>query len=148
MTVTIIGTGLIGCSMSYRLKETGFAQKIIGVDNNPEHLLEALHLGWIDVALPLNEAIAQSEMIIIAVPVDVILLLLPALLDQLDKQVLMDVGSTKKLICASVAGHLNKKRFVATHPMWGTEKDGPRRDLAAVRPGPAWRVRRCLCAYQ
>ena len=111
--------------MSYRLKETGFAQKIIGVDNNPEHLLEALHLGWIDVALPLNEAIAQSEMIIIAVPVDVTLLLLPALLDQLDKQVLMDVGSTKKLICASVAGHLNKKRFVATHPMWGTEKDGP-----------------------
>jgi prephenate dehydrogenase len=35
------------------------------------------------------------------------------------------VGSTKKVICNSVADHPNRKRFVATHPMWGTEKDGP-----------------------
>ncbi|TNY02733.1 prephenate dehydrogenase, partial [Escherichia coli] len=30
MTVTIIGTGLIGGSMAIALKEKGFAQKIIG----------------------------------------------------------------------------------------------------------------------
>ena len=37
----------------------------------------------------------------------------------------MDVGSTKKMICQAIEGSVNRKRFVATHPMWGTEKDGP-----------------------
>ena len=82
MTVTIIGTGLIGCSMAYRLKETGFAQKIIGVDNNPNHLQKALQLGWIDEAMPLSGAIAQSNLIIIAIPVDATLPVLTSVLDK------------------------------------------------------------------
>jgi prephenate dehydrogenase len=125
MTITIIGTGLIGCSLANRLKETGFTKKIIGVDNKPENVQAALELGWIDETLPLDEAIKQSELIVIAIPVDATLLLLPGLLSKLDKQVLMDVGSTKEIICGSVVNHLNRGRFVATHPMWGTEKDGP-----------------------
>ena len=125
MIITIIGTGLIGCSMANRLRETGFAQKIIGVDNNAENLNTALGLGWIDEALVLDEALKQSALIIIAVPVDATLQLLPGLLSKLDKQVLMDVGSTKGIICNAVSTHKNRGRFVATHPMWGTEKDGP-----------------------
>ena len=125
MTVTIIGTGLIGSSMASRLKETGFAQKVIGVDNDTQNLSLAMQLGWIDDAMPLNEAMGQSELIIIAIPVDATLQLLPDLLDKTDKQVVMDVGSTKKMICDSVAGTRKRKNFVATHPMWGTEKSGP-----------------------
>jgi prephenate dehydrogenase len=125
MTVTIIGTGLIGCSLANRLKETGFAKKIIGLDNKPQNVQTALALGWIDETLDLDEAIKQSELIIIAIPVDATLELLPGLLSKLDKQVLMDVGSTKEIICGSVANNINRGRFVATHPMWGTEKDGP-----------------------
>jgi prephenate dehydrogenase len=125
MTVTIIGTGLIGCSLANRLKETGFAEKIIGVDNKPENIQTALELGWIDDASDLDEAIPQSELIIIAIPVDATLELLPVLLSKLDRQVLMDVGSTKEIICASVSNNTKRGRFVATHPMWGTEKDGP-----------------------
>lgn len=111
--------------MANRLKETGFAQKIIGVDNSAENLETALELGWIDEALALDEAIIQSALIIIAIPVDATLQLLPGLLSKLDKQVLMDVGSTKGIICNAVSAHKNRGRFVATHPMWGTEKDGP-----------------------
>jgi prephenate dehydrogenase len=125
MTITIIGTGLIGCSMANRLKETGFAQKIIGVDKSIKNIAIALQLGWIDETLPLDEAIRQSELIVIAIPVDATLQLLPGLLSKLDKQVLMDVGSTKEIICNSVLNNINRGRFVATHPMWGTEKDGP-----------------------
>ena len=125
MTVTIIGTGLIGCSLANRLKETGFAQKIIGVDKNPENLKMAHQLGWIDEAMQLDDAIAQSVLIIIAIPVDATLQLLPALLNKLDKQVLVDVGSTKGIICNAVTGNKKRGRFVASHPMWGTEKDGP-----------------------
>lgn len=125
MTITIIGTGLIGCSLANRLKETGFARRIIGVDNNSAHLHKALELGWIDEAKPLDEAVLQSGLIVIAIPVDATLQLLPGLLTKLDKQVLMDVGSTKDIICRLVNAHKNRGRFVATHPMWGTEKDGP-----------------------
>lgn len=125
MTVTIIGTGLIGCSLANRLKETGIAKKIIGVDNNSQNLQTALALGWIDETPDLDSAIQQSEVIVMAIPVDATLELLPGLLSKLDKQVLMDVGSTKEIICGSVKNHLNRGRFVATHPMWGTEKDGP-----------------------
>jgi prephenate dehydrogenase len=125
MTITIIGTGLIGCSMANRLKETGFAQKIIGVDNSIQNIATALQLGWIDETLPLEEAIKQSELIVIAIPVDATLQLLPGLLSKLQKQVLMDVGSAKEIICGSVLNNKNRGRFVATHPMWGTEKDGP-----------------------
>ena len=125
MTVTIIGTGLIGCSLANRLKVTGFAKKIIGLDNKPQNVQTALELGWIDETMDLDSAIKQSELIIIAIPVDATLELLPGLLHKLDKQVLMDVGSTKEIICGSVVNNLNRGRFVATHPMWGTEKDGP-----------------------
>ena len=125
MTVTIIGTGLIGCSLANRLKETGFAKKIIGLDNKPQNVQTALSLGWIDESLDLDEAIKQSELIVIAIPVDATLQLLPGLLSKLDKQVLMDVGSTKEIICRSVINNIKRGRFVATHPMWGTEKNGP-----------------------
>jgi prephenate dehydrogenase len=125
MTVTVIGTGLIGCSMAWRLKETGFAQKVVGVDNNQQHLQTALQLGWIDESMSLPEAMAESRLIIIAIPVDATLQLLPTLLDQIDQQVVMDVGSTKNVICSSVSGHAKRSRFVGTHPMWGTEKEGP-----------------------
>ncbi len=125
MTITIIGTGLIGCSLAKRLKKTGFARRIIGVENTSTHFYKALELGWIDEAKPLDEAVMQSDLIVIAIPVDATLQLLPGLLTKLDKQVLMDVGSTKDIICSLVNAHKNRGRFVATHPMWGTEKDGP-----------------------
>ncbi len=111
--------------MAYRLKETCFATSITGVDKDPKNLKLALELGWIDQALPLDEAIVQSDLVIIAIPVDATLHILPGLMDKINGQVVMDVGSTKKLICDSLTGSPNHKRFVATHPMWGTEKSGP-----------------------
>ena len=111
--------------MAYRLKETGFAQKIIGVDNDAQNLATAKELGWIDQAMSMDEAVAQSELVIIAIPVDATLKLLQGLMQKIDRQVVMDVGSTKKMICDSISKNPNRKRFVASHPMWGTEKSGP-----------------------
>ena len=125
MTVTIIGTGLIGCSMAYRLKECGFADRIIGVDQDQSNLETAILLGWIDEAMKMNEALALSKLVILAVPVDATLQMVPGLLDGIQQQVIMDVGSTKKMIGAVISEKRNRGRFVATHPMWGTEKSGP-----------------------
>ena len=125
MVITIFGTGLIGCSLANRLKETRFAEKIIGVDNNRQNLDESLQLGWIDLAMDPDEAVALADLIVLAIPVDAVLSLLPELLSRVGNKVVMDVGSTKKMIGDAVKDHEGRKRYVATHPMWGTEKSGP-----------------------
>ena len=125
MIVTIIGTGLIGGSMALTLKEKGFATKVIGVDASEQHLTQALALGIIDEAHTLQDAVALSDLIIIATPINAAENLLPQILDNTNKQVVMDVGSTKNNICKIVGAHPKRGRFVATHPMWGTEYSGP-----------------------
>ncbi len=125
MIVTIIGTGLIGGSMALTLKEKGFATKVIGVDASEQHLTQALALGIIDEAHNLQDAVALSDLIIIATPINAAENLLPQILDITNKQVVMDVGSTKDNICKIVGAHPKRGRFVATHPMWGTEYSGP-----------------------
>ena len=37
MRLTVIGIGLIGGSMAMTLKQKGFVDHVIGVDNNPLH---------------------------------------------------------------------------------------------------------------
>jgi prephenate dehydrogenase len=124
-TVTIIGTGLIGGSLALVLKDKGLALHIIGVDNNKENQHKALQLGIVDEILPLKEAIRKSGLIVLAVPVDALFSLLPLVLDEVDQQVVMDMGSTKQNVIEAVANHPKRGRFAATHPMWGTEYKGP-----------------------
>ena len=126
MTVTIVGVGLIGGSLALAMKEKGLAQKIIGVEANKEHQEKALELGLVDEIMELDEAIKESDLIVLATPVNAVVRLLPEILDKIsDKQIVMDVGSTKDGIMEAVNGHSNRGRFVATHPMWGTEHSGP-----------------------
>ena len=126
MTITIIGPGLIGGSMALSLRESGFSDRIIGVDTNPAHGARAIELGLVDEVLPLAVAIGLSQVIVVATPVDSLIRVLPQVLDLMDNnQVVLDVGSTKMPVLAAVAGHPNRGRFVATHPMAGTEYSGP-----------------------
>ncbi|MEO1262470.1 MAG: prephenate dehydrogenase [Bacteroidota bacterium] len=124
MTVTIIGTGHIGGSMAISLLENGFAKKIIGVDRNQESLDKALRRRIIDEDMSLEDGVRQADLIILATPVDAMLQLLPTILDKVDDQVVIDVGSTKRNILESVKNHPRRKNYVATHPMAGTEYSG------------------------
>ncbi len=124
MIIAIVGLGLIGGSLAITLKENGFAKTIIGVDKNSESEDKALRRRIIDEALPLDEAIAKADFIIVATPVDVMKTVLPEVLDKVDKQVVLDVGSTKETLLEVLKKHKNRGRFVATHPMAGTEFSG------------------------
>jgi prephenate dehydrogenase len=46
-------------------------------------------------------------------------------MDLVDRQIVIDLGSTKQEIVDAVRHHPKRRRFVATHPMWGTEHSGP-----------------------
>ncbi|HLO82522.1 MAG TPA: prephenate dehydrogenase [Chitinophagaceae bacterium] len=128
--IAIIGVGLIGGSLALQLNEKGLAATITGVENDAEHAAKALELELVDQMAGLDEAIAGADVVILAIPVDTIAKILPALLDKLDKQILIDLGSTKSALVNSVKDHPKRGRYVASHPMWGTEYSGP---AAAVK---------------
>ncbi|QBQ41309.1 prephenate dehydrogenase [Sphingobacterium psychroaquaticum] len=125
MNIAIVGIGLIGGSIGIRLKETQFAQKTIGVEKNEANQKKALQLGLVDEILPLEEALKQAKIIILTIPVDAIVKILPGLLDKVTDQVVIDMGSTKTNILRTIADHPKRGRYVAAHPMAGTEYSGP-----------------------
>jgi prephenate dehydrogenase len=131
MIATVIGVGLIGGSMAITLREKGMVNWVIGVDQDAENLQKAQALKIIDEGSTLDDAMQRATLIILAIPVDAVLQVLPAILDKVQPHhVIMDVGSTKEKILQLVAGHPNRRRFVAAHPMAGTEYSGPE---AAIR---------------
>jgi prephenate dehydrogenase len=123
--IAIVGVGLIGGSLAIQLNEKGLASKLIGVDSNRDHQKKALELGLVDEIMELNEAIHNSDVVVLAIPVDAMVKLLPQVLDKLTNQVLIDMGSTKSEMMTIANGHPKRGRYVATHPMWGTEYSGP-----------------------
>lgn len=125
MVVAIVGVGLIGGSMALSMKEKGMATRIIGVESNKQHAAKAMEMKLVDEIFDLQDAIRMADLIVLAIPVNASIKLLPVILNQIDKQVVLDVGSTKEGLLETVKDHPKRGRFVATHPMWGTEYSGP-----------------------
>jgi prephenate dehydrogenase len=46
--------------------------------------------------------------------------------------ILTDLGSTKEALCKTVAEHPKRKRYVAAHPIAGTENSGPEAAFASL----------------
>jgi prephenate dehydrogenase len=133
ITVGIVGLGLIGGSAAIKLKEQGFAGKILGYDNNPQHAQEALSLGIVDELHEPDELFAHAESIILAVPVNSALKLLHKALDVVKPAtVVVDFGSTKQKICELADSLPNREQFVACHPIAGTENTGPQAAFAGL----------------
>lgn len=131
MTIAVVGIGLIGGSLMIDLRKRGFADKIIGVDNNMHHQNIALLCGLVDENETLENAIQKSDLIILATPVNSNCTMLPHILDLIagTSKVVTDMGSTKASIAEASLNHAGRGRYVAVHPMAGTEYSGP---LAAI----------------
>ncbi len=125
MKAAIIGVGLIGGSFALDLKEKGIVDEVIGVESNKANADKALELGIVDRIAELDEAVAAADLIVLAVPVSAIPMLAVKILNKVDKQVVIDMGSTKGELCEVISRHPGRGNFVATHPMWGTEYSGP-----------------------
>ena len=137
MTVTIIGLGLIGGSLALSLRQHSLAQYVIGLEQSPVHAHRALELGLVhEVETDLAVAVRRADLIVVAVPMDALVAVLPSVLDLVQEhQVVIDVGSTKQALLAAVADHPQRRRFVAVHPMAGTEHSGPDAAVAGLFEG-------------
>ncbi|MBN2666654.1 MAG: prephenate dehydrogenase [Bacteroidales bacterium] len=131
MTIAIVGIGLIGGSLMIDLRKRGFADMIIGVESNLQHRNIAQLCGLVDETDTLENAVDRSDLIILSTPVDTIWKMLPGILDRIEgtTKVVTDMGSTKGKIGRVVRDHPGRGRYVALHPMAGTEFSGP---LAAI----------------
>ncbi len=125
MNVFIIGVGLIGGSMAKDIKNFDPEAKIYGIDTNETHLEEALSLGLIDNSATYQD-LSIADVVIVSIPVDVMVSVLPKVLDVVnDNAVVLDAGSTKALICSTLDQHPKRRNFLACHPIAGTEFSGP-----------------------
>jgi prephenate dehydrogenase len=130
MNIAIVGLGLIGGSMARDLRSQ-MNVNVYGVEQNPDHIALAKELDLVDDFYTLEQAEDKCDVIVLSIPVSTIESLLPSILDRIsDNKIVIDLGSTKSAICACVNGHKNRGRFVAGHPLAGTEFSGP---TAALR---------------
>lgn len=138
MRMGVIGLGLIGGSMVLSLRQYGIVTSVVGCDAHEPHAHTARALGIVDDLCSIENIAERADVIVVAVPVDAALSIVPQVLEQIQPHhVVFDVGSTKQAVVAAVQAHHNRGRFVATHPMWGTEHSGPE---AAVATGFAGRA--------
>ena len=125
MNIGIIGLGLMGGSFAIDVREAFKDYNIYGFDKSEKHLKLSFDLKLIDFKLD-DYNISKMDLLLISVPVDETIMILPNLLDKIGKNtIVVDVGSTKLKICQSVSSHKKRKQFLAMHPIAGTEKSGP-----------------------
>ena len=125
-TVGVIGLGLIGGSMAIDLKRRGYADSLLGVESDPVNAAAAEKMGLCDEVVDLEDCVSRSDIIVIAIPVGAAVKMLPGILDKCDSsKIVIDTCSTKSQIVRAVRYHPMRSRYVATHPMAGTEYSGP-----------------------
>jgi prephenate dehydrogenase len=133
--VAVAGTGLIGCSIALRARQAG--SDVSGWDPAPQSLDLALRGGALDrTCASFEELAAQDGVLILAAPLEATLDLLAHLRARPSGAALiLDVASLKLPVVERAAG---LPRFVATHPMAGSESSGPGSAGAGLFEGAAW----------
>jgi prephenate dehydrogenase len=136
MRVAIFGIGLIGGSLAKDLRESKFASEVIGVENSESHAEKALEIGLVDRIETKEKAIAEADLIILTVPVNALIDELKYVLERITPdKIVTDCGSTKGVIIDGVKNSPNRNRYVASHPMAGTEFSGPTAAISGLFDG-------------
>lgn len=127
-SIGIAGLGLIGGSLALAVKASGYADTVIAWDSDAEPLEKGLSAGVVDaVTTDFNDLLAKSDILILAVPTQAAGPLLEVALQEPTRvRVITDVASVKAPLVAVAAKFDSEcaKRFVAGHPIAGSERSG------------------------
>lgn len=133
LTVSIIGLGLMGGSFALALKSAKIADKIVGFDASDTNAKEALNLSLVDELVGF-EALTQSDILVLAIPVETCVSVLSNITLQNPNITIIDLGSTKEKISRNCPQNI-RPNLVAAHPMTGTEYSGPSAAMADLYAG-------------
>jgi prephenate dehydrogenase len=128
--VAVAGLGLIGGSLALALKARGY-------DADPS-VREAARRRGIEVADSLADAVAGADVAVAAVSTDATMPLLVEISRAAPSAVLTDTASLKRPIVEAALGLRAGVRFVAGHPMAGSQKSGVAAASADLFRGRPW----------
>jgi prephenate dehydrogenase len=128
--ITIVGLGLMGGSLALalrlaeRLAQRPYHTPITIVDTNPHTRQAAARLAD-GVTADFAEGVADADLVVLATPVRTVMALLAALAAaRPDGCMVLDLGSTKRDICAAMARLPESFAAIGGHPMCGKETAG------------------------
>jgi len=134
LNIGIVGLGLMGGSIAKAVKKYGIAKNVYGYARTPKTIKEIEELNLVDKLMTLEELKNNSDVIILAIPVDSIIDMIDDFKDITSSTTIMDLGSTKEFIVNNIPSEI-RKNFVAAHPMTGTEKFGPKAAIDGLYEG-------------
>jgi prephenate dehydrogenase len=130
--LAVVGTGLIGTSVAMAAGRAG--TRCRGFDPDSGVLERAAALGAVEPAPSLAEAVADAELVVVAVPVGAAPSVVEEVLDAAGPDVVVtDVASTKRPLAS-----LDDPRFVPGHPVAGGATGGPGRATADLFDAATW----------
>jgi len=123
-TVCVIGLGLMGGSLALALKTRGAVKALYGLDRDPA--TRAAAVPFLDrVTADIAEAVSEADLVILAVPVQTILQLLPVIASYMRQGALVfDLGSVKSPIVNAMRDLPAGIAAIGGHPMCGKETSG------------------------
>ena len=139
--IAVIGLGLVGSSLARVIKARGLAAHLVLYDNNPATRTKAQELKLGDVvAANLAAAVADADLVVLAIPVGAMGAVAAELAPHLKKgAVLTDTGSTKTSVVRDIAPHLPESVvLIPSHPVAGTEYSGPESGFVSLFHDRYW----------
>jgi cyclohexadieny/prephenate dehydrogenase len=157
-TLAVVGVGLLGASVALAARRRGVAGRVLGIDRDAEAVDLCRRRGGLDHGSTDLLAAATADLVVFCTPVDCIADLVLRLAPHCHPGTLLtDVGSTKSAISAVAERLPPGVVFVGSHPLAGSEKQGPAHAhpdlfqgrLVVVTPGPGAdeRAVSCICAF-
>jgi prephenate dehydrogenase len=130
--LAVVGTGLVGTSVALAAGRVGTTAR--GFDADPGVLERAAARGATEPASSLAEAVAEAQLVVVAVPVGAAAAVVQAALDAAGPDVVVtDVASTKRQLAS-----VTDPRFVPGHPVAGGATGGPARAAADLFDAATW----------
>jgi prephenate dehydrogenase len=130
--LAVVGTGLLGTSVALAAGRAG--TRCRGFDSDPAVLDRAAGRGALEAASSLAEAVADAQLVVVAVPVGAARAVVQEVLDAAGADVAVtDVASTKRPLASVV-----DPRFVPGHPVAGGATGGPARAAADLFDAATW----------
>ena len=126
--IAVIGLGLIGSSLCWRIKQDGLAKHIAGYARTEATRDKAMELGFIDSAHgTAKEAARDADLIVLCAPIGANAAIAEEIGPTLKPgAIVTDVGSVKVCVIRDVGPYLpDGVHLVPGHPVAGTEHSGP-----------------------
>ena len=132
--ICVLGCGLIGSSLLRAIYKKKLAKDISAFDKSKDVSLYLAKNFSFNVAKTINDAVKDSDLVIISSPLSSYKEILLSIKSSLKKNVILtDTGSAKKEVNKIINNlNLDDVNWIASHPIAGTEFSGPEAGFAEL----------------